>query len=105
MSSFLNQTTFCPSCGGTGYTDIEDNKMRAKCAECQGNGVFIQQSDSLLHFDSAAYFDFARREKIKSLRVVYFVIFGGIAIAIIAALIYLYQLGSSVVSPTLIKPF
>lgn len=92
MSSFLNQTTYCPSCGGTGYTDIEDNRNRAKCTECQGNGVFVQTTDALLYFGSSAYFDFAARERIKNLRIVYFVIVGIIIAAIIGALIYLYGL-------------
>jgi hypothetical protein len=94
MSSFLNQTTFCPACGGTGYTDIENNKNRGKCTECQGNGVFVKQSDTLLYFGSSSYFDFAKREKIKSRRMVYFVIFGVIIAAIIAGLIYLYGLAN-----------
>jgi hypothetical protein len=105
MSSFLNQTTFCPACSGSGYTNIEDNKNRGKCTECQGNGVFVKQSDALLYFGSAAYFDFAKREKIKSRRVVYFVIFGTIILGVIILLIYLYGLGNNFVKNTNLKPF
>ena len=105
MASFLSQTTFCPACGGTGYTDIEDNRARAKCAECQGNGVFVKQTDALLFFNSSSYFDFAKREKIKSLRMVYLVIFGGIILVMIGVLIYFFQLGSQYLQTNPIKPF
>jgi hypothetical protein len=105
MSSFLNQTTFCPACGGSGYTDIEDNKTRGKCTECQGNGVFVQQSDALLYFGSSSYFDFAKREKIKSRRMVYFVISGAITLGVIILLMYLYRLGNTFVNTSNLKPF
>jgi hypothetical protein len=105
MSSFLNQTTYCPSCGGTGYTDIENNKNRAKCTECQGNGVFVQQSDALLYFGSSSYFDFAKREKIKARRVIYFVVFGAIISSFVILFMYLYNLGNNFVQNTNLKPF
>lgn len=105
MASFLSQTTFCPACGGTGYTDIEDNHARAKCTDCQGNGVFVRQSDTLLFFGSSSYFDFAKREKIKSLRIVYFVILGIIILGFIILLLYLYSLGNKFMRSTNLKPF
>lgn len=105
MGNFLNQITFCPACGGTGYTDIEDEKARQKCAECQGNGVFVKQTDALLYFNSSSYFDFARREKIKSLRIIYLVIFGAIALALIAGIYFLYKMGGQYLNTTTLSPF
>src|SRR3990167_7701515 len=74
MGNFFNQTVFCPVCGGSGFTDIEDAKSRAKCQECQGNGVFVRTSDALMFFNSSSYFDFLKREGIKSRKIIYLVI-------------------------------
>lgn len=105
MSSFLNQTTFCPACGGTGYTDIEDNRARAKCTECQGNGVFVQTTDALLYFGSSSYFDFAAREKIKSLRIVYFIIFAVIVLIVVVAGLYLFRISAQYLNTKTLSPF
>lgn len=105
MSNFLSQTTFCPTCGGTGYTDIEDNRARAKCIDCQGNGVFVRTTDSLLFFNSSSYVDFLKRGKIKKLKLIYFVIFGALILALLAGVFFLYQTGSKYLDTNSFSPF
>jgi hypothetical protein len=97
MSSFFNQTIFCPSCGGSGYNDIDSTKQRAKCQECQGNGVYVRTSDSLLFFGSSSYFDFLKREKIKTLRIIYLVIGFVLIAGFIFGFMYLMSLGGAMV--------
>jgi hypothetical protein len=104
MGSFFNQTIFCPSCGGSGFSDIEDNKARAKCSECQGNGVFVRTSDSLNFFSSSSYFDFLKREKIKTLRIVYVVIGLILVAGFILGLMYLMSIGGAMVGGNIVKP-
>lgn len=97
MGSFFNQTIFCPACGGSGFIDIEDDKARAKCSECQGNGVFVRTSDSLLFFNSSSYFDFLKREKIKTLRVVYLLVGLLLLAGFIVGLMLLVKTGTAMV--------
>jgi len=97
MGSFFNQTIFCPTCGGSGFTDIEDNKNRAKCQECQGNGVFVRTSDALLFFNSSSYFDFLKREKIRTLRVVYLVVGFVFLVGVVVGFLYLMRLGTNMI--------
>lgn len=100
MGSFFNQTIFCPACGGSGFIDIEDNKARAKCSECQGNGVFVRTSDSLLFFNSSSYFDFLKREKIKKLRFIYLIAGTILIVGFIFSVIFLIKSGSQMLQNT-----
>jgi hypothetical protein len=104
MGSFFNQTIFCPNCGGSGYIDIDNTKTRSKCQECQGNGVFVRTSDYLNYFGSSSYFDFLKREKIRTLRVVYSVIGFVLLAGFILGFIYLMSMGTAMVGGNIVKP-
>lgn len=94
----MSSTTFCPTCGGTGFTDIENGKNRAKCGDCQGNGVFVNQVDAVYFFGASSFFDFAKREKAKTLKVIY----GGLLvlffILVFFAAYFLFSMGQEMIT-------
>jgi hypothetical protein len=104
MGSYFNQTIFCPNCGGSGFTDIEDSKSRTKCQECQGNGVFVRNSDSMLFFNSSSYFDFLKRGKIRTLRIVYLILVLVLLAAVIFGFMYLMKTGAGMVGGGVVRP-